>query len=607
MVYQSEIEKLEARFREKPEQWFAALADQYRKAGDVDMALELLNAWIDKRPNYTSGYIVLGRCLLDQERLGDAANAFENVLRLDMENVIALKSLSEIAEQRGDLNGARTWLKRLLDADPMNEEAREALENVGRPKTGEVVAVETAEAEEPAPDAAALEAAEPAEPPVAQAVDASLDIERSSEPEGFTLPEPEVAEAADEVEAPRRGVEEESVEPVGAEEPAASTEPAGASDAIEPIVDLEPAEFEAPSDVESAAVEGLEPPGYAGPAEEPPPEEPPEKLTERDELGVPAEERPFATPESLEFEPRPEEAEPVTGLGAAAIEPSAPEPPAETALAGVPELEEYTEPPEPAAAFEEDTLLAGETGEAELAQEPEPAEEFEPTVASAPPDEQDEVRFIEPPAEVEEEPEPEEEAAEAPPVAEQEPEEARPELPIILPEEVAPELDEPGIREPEPVVTETMAELYVSQGLYAEARDIYGKLLEHNPGSERIRNRLAEVVEQAAGAKAEAAPSKRDRYAAAATGGLSVSDLMRQLASAPGEAEGAGTGGTAAAEAEGGAGFSFDEYFGSGDAAQDSSSAAEATESPASESEQEERPRGPEDEDFRDWLEGLKT
>ena len=40
MAYQAEIEKLEARFREKPEQWFAALADAYRKAGDLDMALE---------------------------------------------------------------------------------------------------------------------------------------------------------------------------------------------------------------------------------------------------------------------------------------------------------------------------------------------------------------------------------------------------------------------------------------------------------------------------------------------------------------------------------------------------------------------------------------
>jgi len=131
MAYQAEIEKLEARFREKPEQWFAALADAYRKAGDLDMALEVLGAWIDKRPNYTSGHIVLGRCYLDKGQDDQAANAFEAVLKLDMENVIALKCLSEIAERRGDVPGARSWLERLLEVDPMNEEAQEALEKVG--------------------------------------------------------------------------------------------------------------------------------------------------------------------------------------------------------------------------------------------------------------------------------------------------------------------------------------------------------------------------------------------------------------------------------------------------------------------------------------------
>ncbi|MDH3458358.1 MAG: tetratricopeptide repeat protein, partial [Gemmatimonadota bacterium] len=141
MAYQAEIDKLEGRFREKPEQWFAALADAYRKSGEVDMALEVLNAWIDKRPSYTSGHIVLGRCHLDKQQDAVAAEAFEKVLELDMENVIALKSLSEIAERKGDSAGARGWLQRLLEVDPMNEEATTALERLGE-------GVEAAEAEE---------------------------------------------------------------------------------------------------------------------------------------------------------------------------------------------------------------------------------------------------------------------------------------------------------------------------------------------------------------------------------------------------------------------------------------------------------------------------
>jgi hypothetical protein len=40
MAYQSEIEKLEQRYGENPDQWFAALADSYRKAGSLELAAE---------------------------------------------------------------------------------------------------------------------------------------------------------------------------------------------------------------------------------------------------------------------------------------------------------------------------------------------------------------------------------------------------------------------------------------------------------------------------------------------------------------------------------------------------------------------------------------
>ena len=42
MAYQSEVEKLTARWNENPGQYFAPLADAYRKAGDLEMALEVL-------------------------------------------------------------------------------------------------------------------------------------------------------------------------------------------------------------------------------------------------------------------------------------------------------------------------------------------------------------------------------------------------------------------------------------------------------------------------------------------------------------------------------------------------------------------------------------
>lgn len=185
------------------------------------------------------------------------------------------------------------------------------------------------------------------------------------------------------------------------------------------------------------------------------------------------------------------------------------------------------------------------------------------------------------------------------------------ELPLILPEEVSAELDEPAIREPEPVVTETMAELYASQGLYAEARDIYRELLDQDPRDARLRERLEQLDEEAAGRPSTDERSRRQRYAAAATGGVSVGSMLRELLGGPAaEPElPASRGSSETAARSGGAGpapagspadtsekgekeFSFDEFFGMPKSGTD-------------------EPRGSDDDDepedgFRDWLKGLR-
>ncbi len=130
MAHQRELEKLQRRYEEKPSQWFAALAEEYRRAGDIELALEIVRRGVEERSNYVSGHIVLARCLLDQGADGEAQNSLERVLELDTENVIALKVLSEIAERAGAHAVARSWLERLLEVDPMNEEGLQMLEQL---------------------------------------------------------------------------------------------------------------------------------------------------------------------------------------------------------------------------------------------------------------------------------------------------------------------------------------------------------------------------------------------------------------------------------------------------------------------------------------------
>ena len=120
----SEIAKLERLWRENGGLRFAPLAEAYRKMKDTTRALELLAEGMAQWPDYIPASIVLGRCYVD---LGDDAQAqlaFQHVLELDSENVIALKALAEISERQGHLDDAAGHLRGLLEVDHGNDDAR---------------------------------------------------------------------------------------------------------------------------------------------------------------------------------------------------------------------------------------------------------------------------------------------------------------------------------------------------------------------------------------------------------------------------------------------------------------------------------------------------
>ena len=128
MAYTSEIEKLEARFNDNPKgRNFAPLADAYRKAGLIDNAIALCQNGLQLHPDYVSAYIVYARCLVDKKDDAAAAGVFKKVLELDGENIIALRALAELAERNRRYEEEVEWLSRLLNADPMNGDAAEAL------------------------------------------------------------------------------------------------------------------------------------------------------------------------------------------------------------------------------------------------------------------------------------------------------------------------------------------------------------------------------------------------------------------------------------------------------------------------------------------------
>ena len=538
MAYQSEIEKLEQRYEENPKQWFAALADAYRKEGSLDLALDYVRGGLEMRPNYASGYIVLGRCLVEKGHYAEAAEAFEQVLQLDAENIIALKSLGEIAELQSDFVGAKSWLQRLLEVDPMNEDARESLERV----------TQAAAAPPPQPVAAREEPSVAAE-------------EIASAPEARPTAEPGAAWAAEALGRPLESAPpvepaDERVEPVGLEAPPAEEEPfrieqfeteqpfgvgATAGDAgIErfdidkdedrdlgqgPATPIESVELEEPPVAAFGDVQDME--------REPIEVEHLDVGTFDDELAwgtgdqlsheISAEDVGEAVEQREDLAPAVEFMEPAHEEGESE---TAEEPVDFGALQAIPVIDEdmlaeraVEEPPPPA---EEEVLGAEE--EEGWAAEAVPAMPVD-TVAPEIPDEYRMEELVE---ETVEEPVP---AAELELPEGVLPDEAAPEvegfepeadLPLIMPDEE----EAPAEAEPQPVVTETMAEVYAQQGLLPEARDTYERLLQRRPDDPVLKARLAELE---ARARSAAGKQHASRYLALETGGPGAVAFLQQV------------------------------------------------------------------------------
>jgi tetratricopeptide (TPR) repeat protein len=122
MASSARIEELERKFNENPRRYFAPLANEYRKAGDLEQAIAICRTYVPQQPAHMSGHIVFGQALFEAGEHEEARGVFEAALALDPENLIALRHLGDIARERGEMSAAKTWYQRVLDADPRNDE-----------------------------------------------------------------------------------------------------------------------------------------------------------------------------------------------------------------------------------------------------------------------------------------------------------------------------------------------------------------------------------------------------------------------------------------------------------------------------------------------------
>jgi tetratricopeptide (TPR) repeat protein len=169
MASTARLDELKKKFDENPRRYFAPLANEHRKSGDLDQAIALCRTHLPQQPAHISGHIVLAQALYEAGSLDESRDIFHTALGLDPENLIALRYLGDIARDSSDLDTARSWYARVLEVDPRNDEIVQLVRELDVP---------------PAP----IVAAEPEAPAVVAQVTA---------PPAEVAPEPEKAPAED--------------------------------------------------------------------------------------------------------------------------------------------------------------------------------------------------------------------------------------------------------------------------------------------------------------------------------------------------------------------------------------------------------------------------
>jgi len=110
---------------------FAQLAEELRRAGANEEAIDVCQAGLSRHPGYLSARVTLGRALLELGQLQDAHVELSVVVANAPDNLAAIRGLAEIHQRRGELEEALNYYRRALDLarhDPELEETVERME-----------------------------------------------------------------------------------------------------------------------------------------------------------------------------------------------------------------------------------------------------------------------------------------------------------------------------------------------------------------------------------------------------------------------------------------------------------------------------------------------
>jgi len=126
---------------------FAQLAEELRRAGQIQESIEICRAGLSIHPTYLSARVTLGRALLEANDLDNAQVEMERVLLSAADNLAAIRALADIHRRRGALQASLDRYRLALDLAPNDPDLEDVVDALGR----ELAARAAAAAAEPAP------------------------------------------------------------------------------------------------------------------------------------------------------------------------------------------------------------------------------------------------------------------------------------------------------------------------------------------------------------------------------------------------------------------------------------------------------------------------
>jgi len=109
-------------------QIFAALAESYRKKGELDKAFRVCQSGLKIHPSYGAAHVVMAKINLDRGLYDWAEIEAQKAMELDGRTRTLELLLAEIYIYKGEFDQAIKLLKQLHDADPNNAQISKLLD-----------------------------------------------------------------------------------------------------------------------------------------------------------------------------------------------------------------------------------------------------------------------------------------------------------------------------------------------------------------------------------------------------------------------------------------------------------------------------------------------